>query len=126
VNEAVWERLLLVPLAVMSSAPDAAEVATLNVKLPVLPAEIFSVAGDTETPVGKLGKETATVPVNPFSGLTLMPMVPVLRRGTLTREDEGESEKLGPAVTVFVEAMQLFVSFVSETSFVSSAHASRK
>jgi len=47
------------------------------------------------TPVGRPDAESATVPVNPFVGVTLMVLVPLAPCATVT--EEGEAERLKSA-----------------------------
>jgi len=89
-----------VPVMVIVDDPSAAEAPTVRVITLVDVAGL--VANAAVTPVGNPDAARVTLPVNPFSSVTAMVLVPVLPGATVTVEGDAASVKLGFPVTVSV------------------------
>jgi len=93
-----------VPVMVIVDDPSAAEAPTVNVITLVAVAGL--VANAAVTPVGNPDAARVTLPVNPFSSVTAMVLVPALPGATVTVEGEAASVKLGVPVTVSVMVVE--------------------
>jgi hypothetical protein len=89
-----------VPVMVIVADPVAAVEAAVNVITLVAVAGL--VANAAVTPVGNPDAARVTLPVNPFSSVTAMVLVPVLPGATFSVEGEAARVKLGAPVTVSV------------------------
>ena len=93
-----------VPVMVIVDDPSAAEAPTVNVITLVAVAGL--VANAAVTPVGNPDAARVTLPVNPFSSVTAIVLVPALPGATVTVEGEAASVKLGVPVTVSVMVVE--------------------
>jgi len=76
-TEAVLLRLLEVPVIVTVNVPNVAELAALSLSLLVL--VVLAGVKDAVTPVGRSVAARTTVPVNPFSEVIEIVLVPLSR-----------------------------------------------
>src|ERR1700679_3137590 len=93
-----------VPVMVIVDVPSAAEAPTVNVITLVAVAGL--VANAAVTPVGNPDTARVTLPVNPFSSLTAMVLVPVLPGAIVRVAGEAARVKLGVPVTVSVMVVE--------------------
>jgi hypothetical protein len=100
-------RLLEVPTTDRLNVPIAAVALTVSVKTLVL--AVLLGLKDAVTPLGRLETERLTLPVKPFSGVTVMVLVPLNPCVIVTALGVAESEKLGP------RAGQLFTKLAALT-----------
>lgn len=91
----VWRvKLLDVPLTERVTVPIAAAPLTVSVNTLVL--AVLGGLNDAVTPLGRPDADKLTFPVKPFSGVTVIVVVPLAPCVTDKLLGEAESEKLGP------------------------------
>lgn len=91
----VWRvKLLDVPLTERVTVPIAAAPLTVSVNTLVL--AVLGGLNDAVTPLGRPDADKLTFPVKPFSGVTVIVVVPLAPCVTDKLLGETESEKLGP------------------------------
>jgi hypothetical protein len=87
------------PVMVTVTVPVAAVL--LAVRVNVLVLAVLAGLNDAVTPLGKPDADKLTLPLKPFSGVTVMVLAPLAPCAIVTLLDEVESEKFGgggPAV----------------------------
>lgn len=98
-------RLPEVPVTVTVDVVSAAELAAVNVS--VLALVVLAGLKAAVTPVGRPEALRATVPLNPYSGFTVMTLVAVAAGATLTLVGDAERVNVGGPVTVSVSLTAL-------------------
>jgi hypothetical protein len=73
---AVWLKVPDVPVMVKEKVPVAAVLLAVNVRRLVL-IVLVGLNEEAVTPVGRLDADSATFPVNPFCGVTVIVLVPL-------------------------------------------------
>jgi len=96
-----------VPVTDTVTAPMAAVLLAVNVKT-LVPAVLLGLK-DAVTPLGRPAADKLTLPVKPFSGVTVIVLAPLVPCAIVTLAGEAESEKFGP------KAGQLFTRLAALT-----------
>lgn len=100
-------RLPDLPWMVMVAGPIAATALAVRVNILVLPVGFG--LNEAVTPLGKPDADKLTLPVNPFCGVTVIVLEPLVPCLIVMLPGEAESEKFGP------EAGHLFTKFAAFT-----------
>jgi hypothetical protein len=90
----LWVNVPDVPVTVTVTVPSVAVLLAVKVKV-LFPPVVLAGFNVAVTPAGRPDADKLTVPVNPFSGVTVTVLVPVEPWTTLTLLGEAETEKSG-------------------------------
>lgn len=98
VTNAVLVKLPDVPVTVIVAVPVVA--VPLADSVSVLTSAVLLGLNEAVTPLGRPEADKVTSPLNPFNGVTVIPLVPVLPCTTLMLDGDAAREKLGAGLTV--------------------------
>jgi hypothetical protein len=91
----VFDKLPDAPVIVTEDVPVAAVLLAVKVRVLVVPLGLK----DAVTPLGRPVADKLTLPLNPFCGVTVMVLVPLLPSAIDTLLGDAESEKFGGGAT---------------------------